>query len=241
MLAALTLAAPVLAGCTGGAPPEPVLRVAAAASLGHVLKALGPRFEADEHVRLEVSLAGSSLLARQVVAGAPVDVLLTADRQSMQIASEAGAVAAPIRFATNRAVIVVAREHKQSIRTPGDLKQPGLVVVICAPQAACGAVGEQVLSRAGVASTTAGREPDVNAVLARVRLGEADAGVAYATDGIAAHGALGVVEVEPAITTPYLAAVVKRRTQARVAARFVAFLRSAEADGLLAQAGFARP
>lgn len=199
------------------------------------------QFEATHDADVEKITGGSALLASQVVNGAPVDVLMTADRASMDIARRAVAVARPVAIASNRAVIAVARSARDVVRAPVDLAQPGLIVVVCAAQAACGAVADRVLAQSGVDGSRFAREPDVNAVMTRVRLGEADAGIAYATD-IGSGTRVIAREVTPPVTTTYFAAVVRDRPRrARMLARaWLTFLRSADTQVVLARAGFGR-
>jgi len=231
------------AACGGSsANASQSIRVAAPASMARVMQLLVRSFEAGRDIDVETTVGGSSLLARQVIGGAPVDVLLTADGASMDIARRARAVEEPVPVASNRAVVVVSDDARVPISATRDLARPGLVVVVCAPQAACGAVAERVLEQAGVDAENFAREPDVNAVMTRVRLGEADAGVAYATDARGAGG-LRVVDVSPAVTTTYFAAVVRERPQRSRSASiaWLAFLRSEPARAVLARAGFGRP
>ncbi|HVE94913.1 MAG TPA: molybdate ABC transporter substrate-binding protein [Acidimicrobiales bacterium] len=226
--------------CGGsGEAADSVVRVAVPASLAQVMPALIRLFEEVNDADVETITGGSALLAGQVVNGAPVDVLMTADGASMEIAKRADAVAQPIAIASNRAVIAVGSSARDVVRSPGDLARPGIVVVVCAPQAACGAVADRVLAQSGVDGSKFAREPDVNAVMTRVRLGEADAGIAYATD-VRPDSRVRVIEVSPSVTTTYFAAVVHRGPlTGRVRGRaWLAFLGSPDAQAALSRAGF---
>ena len=127
-------------------------RVAAAASLRPALQELAAEYEDDRRETVALSFGGSWLLARQTVAGAPYDVLFTADEASMAIARDADAVRAPVELLSNTAVVVVSRRARHPVTGVSDLTRPGLTVALCAPQAACGAVADRVLAQSGVAS-----------------------------------------------------------------------------------------
>ena len=209
---ALALIALVVAsGCKHDERDPLVVRVAAAASLQSVGTELAAEFSRETGRFLTFSFGGSSQLAENVLEGAPADVLLTADASSMARVTKRLAYVKPVGFATNRAVVVVAPRAAERVAGVRDLARPDLVVVLCAAQAACGAVADRVLAQAGVTVAAASREPNVNALLTRLRLGEADAGIAYGSDGRAAGDTLVVRTVTPPVTTTYFAAVVAER------------------------------
>ena len=175
------------AGPTSVGPLSGALTVLAASSLSESFAELGRRFEAD-HPGLTVSLnlAASSSLSRQLVEGAPGDVLATADDVSMQRAVEAGAVGSPTAFARNRLEIVTRPGNPERIAGLADLSRPGLLVVRCAQEVPCGRLATEALAKAGVTVVAASSEENVKAALSRVSLGEADAGIVYVTDVLAA-------------------------------------------------------
>jgi molybdate transport system substrate-binding protein len=169
--------------------------VFAAASLTDAFTELGEAFErTDPDVEVEFSFASSSDLARQVVEGAPVDVYASADTANMDKVTEAGAVAGtPVVFATNGAEIIVAPGNPLGITDLDDLAERDLVVVVCASEVPCGAYADEVFGRAGVSVIPDSFEENVRGVVTKVTLGEADAGIVYRTDVIAAgDGASGV-------------------------------------------------
>ena len=89
-------------------------------------------------------------------------------------------------FATNVAEIIVEAGNPRGITGIADLAHDDLVIVQCAPAVPCGAYAEQVLAAAGVAVTPSSLEQNVKAVATKVLLGEADAGIVYRTDVLAA-------------------------------------------------------
>lgn len=218
------------------------LTVLAAASLTEAFDELGRRFRATRPgVTVTFSYDASSTLARQVAAGAPADVLATADEVAMELAATAGAVDGPAVFAANRLAIVVAAGNPEGIRGLADLARPGLVVVLCAEDVPCGRLGREVLDRAGVRARPRSLEPNVKGVVSKVALGEADAGLVYVTDIGAGGAAVEGVAVPDALNavTRYPIAVVRASRNRAAAAAFVDFVRSAEGRSVLGSAGFA--
>ncbi|KUG51251.1 molybdate-binding protein [Kocuria rosea subsp. polaris] len=246
LLAGLGLGA---AGCGAGPSPaaggEPatVLDVHAAASLTDVFTELAEQFEA-QHPEVEVSLnfAGSSALVQQIAAGAPADVLATADERSMAAAVDAGLVdGAPEVFATNVLTVVVPAGNPAGVGTFRDLAEPGVQVVVCAPQVPCGAAAERVEEATGVRLSPVSEEGAVTGVLGKVVSGQADAGLVYATDARSAGDAVEVVEVPQAsraVTRPAVAALADADAPARQFLELVAGDRGRE---VLARAGFGAP
>ncbi|MGQ0521945.1 MAG: molybdate ABC transporter substrate-binding protein [Actinomycetota bacterium] len=220
------------------------LTVLAASSLTEVFDTIGRRFEAAHpEAGVRFGFSASSALAAQVRDGAPADVVATADRRTVDDLAGAGLTATASVFARNRLAILVAAGNPHGIRTLADLARPGLVVVLCAEQVPCGSLAARALGRAGVAVRARSLEPDVKAVVSRVVLGEADAGLVYATDVRAAAGRADGVALSPEdeVATAYAAAPVVAGADAGLARAFVAFLRSAPAREALVAAGFEAP
>lgn len=249
-LAALALLLAPLAGCgsTGGAGAEgrpTTLTVLAAASLTESFTVLGSDFETTHPgVTVRFSFGASSALAQQVVAGAPADVLATASASTMRTVTDAGdATGAPTTFATNSLVLITPVANPAAVTGLADLARPGLKLALCAPTVPCGALALTVLADAGVKAVPVTQEEDVKAVVTKVVLGEADAGLVYRTDATAAAGRLSVVPT-PGIekqTTSYPVAVLAGARQPALAAEFVALLTSSMGRGVLASQGFTTP
>ncbi|MFF5989794.1 molybdate ABC transporter substrate-binding protein [Prauserella flavalba] len=160
------------------------LNVFAAASLTEAFGALEKQFEAQhEGVDVRLNLAGSSQLASQINEGAPADVFASANEKNMDKVMDAGGVEGrPQTFATNQLTIAVAPGNPKGVEGFADLAREDLTVVVCAAQVPCGAATEEVERATGVTLAPASEEQDVKAVLNKVRLGEADAGLVYVTD-----------------------------------------------------------
>ena len=190
---------------------------------------------------LTFSFASSADLARQIVEGAPVDVFASADMTNMEKVLDAGAASAEPRvFATNRAEIVVAPGNPLGITGIDDLTREDLVVVVCAPEAPCGGYASDVFDNAGVEITPDSYEANVKAVVTKVTLGEADAGVVYATDVLAAGDAISGVEIpdDVNVIAEYPIVVV---SDSDVARAFVEFVTGAVGRGILVANGFGAP
>nr|WP_297425716.1 molybdate ABC transporter substrate-binding protein [uncultured Actinotalea sp.] len=223
--------------------PQDRLVVLAAASLTDVLPPVVAAFEAEQGVAVTVSLAGSAELVAQLLAGAPVDVIVTASEAAMAPALDAGAVTEVTPLARNRPVVVVPAGNPGRVTSLADLADPALLVALCAPQVPCGAAAQAYLDAQGVTAAADTLDGDVRAVLTRVRLGEVDAGIVYRTDALAAGDAVETVpgpDVAAAGTT-YLVAVPVDAPRPRTAAAFVDHLQSPATREVLADAGFAAP
>lgn len=249
----------LLAGCAspGTSPeavPEPTesahelsgtINIAAAASLQPAFEQLAQDFtEANPKVTVDqLTFDGSSVLATQILAGAPIDVFASADEANMIKVSDAGLVAAdPLPFATSSLEIAVTPGNPLGIASLADLApgntQP--VVVICASEVPCGAASHKLLDRDGVTLTPASEEQNVTAVLTKVSSGEADAGLVYRSDVLRSDGAVEGIEIPDSAEAAgsYMIAPLSRSKSPEAAAAFAEFLTSAPAQQLLAKLGF---
>ena len=229
-------------GTAGAGSDRTTLTVLAASSLTTVAQDLADAYEAKHpEVRLRFSLAGSQELASQVRNGVPADVIVTADEATMSALGKR--VRDPVLVAGNTLVIVARRGNPKSIESLADLAGNDVVTVLAAPSVPAGRYARTVLDRAGVQLKARSDEPDVRAVLTRVRLGEADAGIVYATDASAAADDVAQVEIPPDVnvTARYPAAVLPTSGNADQAASFVDWLRGSQSRRILRSAGFLAP
>jgi molybdate transport system substrate-binding protein len=223
------------------------VRVFAASSLTETFRELAHTFEADNKaVHVELNLASSSALAQQIAAGAPADVVATADEVTMKAITDARhSQTAPKLFARNRLVLVVEKGNPKSIAALSDLAKPGIVFVLCAPGVPCGRLGALALLRAGVTAKPASLEENVKGVVSKVALGEADAGIAYATDAKASAKDVDAVAIAGSdagdLEARYPIAVVKGATNAPAASAWIALVTSARGQRMLAKYGFRSP
>jgi molybdate transport system substrate-binding protein len=248
LAAALVVAAASLTGCAfdrAGGPGRETLTVLAASSLTESFDQLAKTFE-KEHPGVDVRLTydSSATLAQQVVQGAPADVLATADARTMQAAVDGKGVAGtPRKFATNRLVLVVPAANPAHLTGIGDLTRPRTTFVMCDVSAPCGALSRTVLATNHVRARPRSLEPDVKSVLTKVTLGEADAGLVYASDAKAAGTKVRAFAV-PSAAGEVNSYLIGRASQSRspgLAAAWVDLVTSARGQRVLRAHGFGRP
>jgi molybdate transport system substrate-binding protein len=224
------------------------LRVGAAASLREAAEQIAARYrEANPGAQLELAFGASSELAAQLRAGAPLDLLLSADAEiprALEAERQAGSLRA---FASNRLVVVATPEAAPKLAQPADLAGPAIArVALPAPAVPVGHYAREWLSRRGLLAAIEPRvvqTENVRAALAAVEAGHADASVVYATDARIARSARVAFEI-PGAEQPrivYMAAVSSRTQQPEAALRFLGFVTGAEGAAILRAAGFGPP
>jgi molybdate transport system substrate-binding protein len=240
---ALLLLGPALAACSDDSHDNPKLTVFAAASLTGSFTRLADAFEKDHaDVDVVLSFGSSTTLAEQVTSGSPADVLATADDKSIGIAADAGDLDAdPTEVATNTLVVVTPPDNPGKVNSVQDLNHSDFIM--CDPSVPCGAAAATILDNAGVTTQPKSLEQDVKAVLAKVTLGEADAGIVYVTDAQAAGTDVSTVDIAPDlnVVNPYFIGVVKDTDESDLAQQWVALVLSQAGQGVLADAGFGSP
>ncbi|MFF1957566.1 molybdate ABC transporter substrate-binding protein [Streptomyces sp. NPDC058220] len=218
------------------------LTVLAASSLTDVFTTAGAAYEKENPgTKLTFSFAGSQELAAQVEQGAPADALVTADTKTMDgLKADTGT---PTIIAKNRLVIATGEGNPDKIENLKDLADPDLKVVLAAPEVPVGRYSKQVLDAQKINVKPVSEEPNVRAVLSKVELGEADAGIVYETDAERAPDKVDAVEIPDAqnAIAAYPAATLKSSKNADAAAAFVAWLSGPEAQKILQAAGFQQP
>ena len=221
------------------------LIVFAAASLKKSFTEIGEQFKTDNPgTDIEFSFAGSSDLVTQLTQGAPADVFASADTKNMDKAAQAGLLAGdPVNFASNTLTIVVAPGNPKKVASFRDLTQPGLSVVVCAPQVPCGSATQKVEQAIGVQLNPVSEESQVTDVLNKVTTGQADAGLVYVTDAQGAGDKVTAVpfpESADAVNT-YPIAVLEQSKDPEPARKFVDSVTGEAGQKVLNAAGFAKP
>jgi len=230
-------------GDDDGASGEVV--VFAAASLTNAFTELGDAFsEQYTGVAVTFSFAASSELVAQLIEGAPADVFASADLNNMSKLTDAEAnTGEPVVFANNLSQIAVAPGNPLGITGVTDLANDDLILVVCAPQVPCGTYASQIFENAEVTVNPDSFEESVRSVLSKVTLGEADAGIVYATDIIAAGDDADGVDI-PAdinVVAEYPISVTAEAPNAAGAQAFVDFVVSETGQDILAGYGFSSP
>lgn len=247
-VARVAVLASALAASCGGSDPYDAT-VLAAASLTEAFSEIAATYEAA-HPGAEVALelAASSTLAAQVRAGAPFDVLATADDRTMAEARRAKAVDRPETFATNGLVVIVPADDPAGVRTIEDLARPGVDVVLAQPAVPVGAYARRALAALGieaaVEANVVSNALDVRAVVSAVSLGEADAGIVYVTDvspALRARVRVLPVPERAAVGAVYPIAAAAEPEHPRGARAFLELVHSPAGRGILAAHGFGAP
>ncbi|MGW0790062.1 molybdate ABC transporter substrate-binding protein [Streptomyces sp. NPDC002911] len=237
-----------LAACGGeadgkdSAAPKTELTVLAASSLTDVFVAAGAAYEKGHPgTKVTFSFAGSQELAAQVGQGAPADALVTADTRTMDgLTADTGK---PTVIAKNRLVIATGQGNPEKVESLTDLADPALKVVLAAPEVPVGRYGRDILDAQKIDVKPVSQEPNVRAVLSKVELGEADAGLVYRTDAATATDKVDAIDIPDAqnAIASYPAATLKSSGNTEAAAAFVSWLSTPEAQKILQAAGFQKP
>ena len=221
------------------------ITVFAAASLTESFTEIGEAFTAaNPDASATFSFDASSALVTQITEGAPADVFASADTNNMTKLTDAGLNGSePEIFATNLLTIIVAPDNPLGITGVADLANPDIKTVICAPEVPCGNYANQIFTAAGVTVTPVSLEQNVRGVVTKVTAGEADAGIVYVTDVIAAGDAADMVEIPEDINVvaEYPIATVAASQNQEVGEAFIDFLLGDEGQAILAEYGFGAP
>lgn len=254
LAAAAAVAALALAGGAGDGRRGPVLTVFAAASLTEAFEELGARYRGGHpDVAVRFNFAGSHQLAAQLEHGARADVFASADLRWMERVARLGlAAGTPSVFARNRLVVIAPAEGSAAVHTPEDLARPGLRLVLPAEAVPAGSYGRRVLRALAeapaavegyerrVLANVVSEEESVRGVVAKVLLGEADAGLVYRSDVTPAVAArLRVIEIPPSANAvasyPIVALAVSEHPDA--ARAFVDLVHGTEGRAILRRHG----
>jgi molybdate transport system substrate-binding protein len=237
-----------------GAEPARELQVFAAASLRESFTALAASFERSHPgVKVRLNLAGSQELRTQIEQGAGADVFASADVDHLVKLQAQKLIDAPVMFAHNEPVIVVGKGNPFGVKELRDLRKVKRLV-LGAPEVPIGRYSRRILERYAAAGKPAAddvkqidarvvsRELNVRQVLAKVTLGEADAGIVYRTDaGTAGKVETVAIDRSVNVVAEYPVARVRASKQPALAQEWITLLRSPEGQRQLAQAGFLPP
>ena len=221
------------------------ITVLAAASLTEAFGRLGEAFEeAHPGTKVTYNFGPTPALVAQIQQGAPADVLASADELSMKRIADRGLLAGSERiFAQNKLQIIVPAGNPKGITDLASLTRPGLVLVLPGEDVPAGRYAAEVFDKAGLKLPKAGREESVKAVVQRVALGEADAGIVYVTDVKAGGPKVSGVEIPENlnVVARFPIAALKSSGKLVLAKAFADFVGSPPAEQILNGFGFLEP
>ncbi|HEY7397302.1 MAG TPA: molybdate ABC transporter substrate-binding protein [Gaiellaceae bacterium] len=219
-----------------GAASKAQITVYAAASLTDVF----PKIDSTE----KYSFGGSNTLAAQIQQGAPADVFASANLTLPKQLNAKGLCSTPVVFTRNTLVIVLPKSNPAGIHSIYDLTKPGVKLDVAGAGVPVGSYTLQILKNMNLSSAVlknvVSQETDVREVLAKVALGEADAGFVYSTDAKTVPGKVVTLKV-PAWAQPkvqYGICVVSRSGEKTDAQAFVNKVLAKAGQAKMLAAGF---
>lgn len=237
------------------APEARTLNVFAAASLTDAFTEIGKNFEAaNPGVSVTFNFAGSQTLRTQIEEGAPADVFASANTKEMDTLVTGAQVDAntPQIFLKNKLVVILPVDNPAGIETLEDLAASGVKLVLAAEEVPVGNYARQSFDlmngpfgtdfKDKVLANVVSNEDNVKQVVTKVQLGEADAGVVYTSDAVAAPE-LQTIEIpdDLNIIATYPVAPLVNSANADLATAFVEYILSADGQTVLEKWGFAPP
>jgi molybdate transport system substrate-binding protein len=215
----------------------------AASSLTGAFEEIGELFE-EEHpnARVRFNFLASSDLAAQIEQGAPAHVFASADDTNMQRVVDAGvADGDPQVFARNKLEIIVPADNPGDVSALEDLARQDLIISLCNEECPAGRYALEIFDSAGIDVEADSLESEVKAVVTRVALGEADAGIAYVTDTKAAGGDVRGIAIPDDMNVTATYPIVALRDAPTAAGEFVDFVLGDNGQSVLAKFGFLDP
>jgi molybdate transport system substrate-binding protein len=245
---------------TPGVTPTPAsttLKVFAAASLKSSFTAIQTKYQqAHPTVKIVYNFAGSQALVQQITQGAPADVFASADQKNMKKLSDAGLATDPKTFADNTLAVIIPVGNPAHITALKDLANKGVKIDIAASTVPVGSYTLQVLDKLGkssaygptyessVKANFVSQEDNDTAIVQKVELGEADAGIVYTSDVTAAAATkVKFISIPTTfnIIAQYPIAVLKNATDTSDAQTFVQYILSSDGQAILTKYHFLPP
>ncbi len=236
--------------------PAAEITVFAAASLTQAFKEIGQEFEAaNTNVSVVFNFAGSDKLAQQINQGAPADVFASANAKQIDVVVQAGGASAEQvkPFVRNRLAVIFPADNPAQIASLADLAKPGIKLVLANKSVPVGSYSLDVFAKASqlpeytasysptVLANVVSYEENVKAVLSKVVLGEADAGIVYTSDIVRdSVDKIGRLEIPDALNTlaTYPIAATTGAKQPALAEAFVEYVLSPAGQQILRDYGF---
>jgi molybdate transport system substrate-binding protein len=238
---------------TSSGPGGASLTIYGAASLRGVLEQVKTAYEAAvPGTTLTIATDSSTVLETQIEQGAPADVFLSADTRNPQKLIDAGfASGSPVPFAGNQLTVIVPTGNPAGIGTPADLARAGVKIIAAGGEVPITTYATQLVDNlarepgypedfaAAYVANVVSREDNVKAIVAKVELGEGDAGIVYVTDaGTSANVSIVGVPGSANVTATYAGVVVKASANTAAAKAFLDWFAGADGQAILATFGF---
>jgi len=232
------------------------IAVSAAASLTESFNEIGSEFEkVHPEIKVTFNFAGSQALAEQINNSAPVDVFASASKKTMQAVIDTNHVAADAsrQFLSNKLVLIIPARNPGNVTQLQDLSKSGLKVVLAAKEVPVGQYSLDFLAKAAasgsfpttfsedVLKNVVSYEDNVKAVLTKVSLGEADAGIVYTTDAASAEaGTIQTIAIpdQTNIRASYFIAPMSGSKHPAEAKLFIDYVLSQSGQDILTKYGF---
>jgi molybdate transport system substrate-binding protein len=230
------------------------LMVFAAASLTDSFKEIGAVFQAAHAgTKVTFNFAGSQELRTQIEQGAKADVFASADTENLDPLKTANVLAGdPQVFAHNLLAVILPKANPANLKELKDLTKPGIKIVLADMSVPAGNYTLQILDKLSadptygadfkekVLAQVVSKETNVKAVVSKVSLGEADAGVVYTTDAQAAADNLSIIGIPDKfnVIATYPIAVLATSANPTLARQFVGFVLGSQGQAILQKYGF---
>ena len=247
-----------ISACAPAATSIPVseprtLNVFAAASLTDAFTEIGKNFEsANPNVTVTFNFAGSQVLRTQIEEGAPSDVFASANGKEMDTLVTGAHIAESTSqvFLNNKLVVILPAENPAALEKLEDLANSGVKIVLAAEDVPVGNYARQSLDlmngsfgtdfKDKVLANVVSNEDNVKQVVAKVQLGEADAGIVYTSDAVAVPELRTIdIPIELNVIAEYQIAPLINSDNADLAEAFIAYVLSADGQSILQKWGFA--
>jgi molybdate transport system substrate-binding protein len=238
-------------------PRKQELTIYAAASLAEAFSRLGEVFESSHpNVEVVISYAGSQQIAQQLSQGAPGDLFASANAKQMENVISAGRVmsGADQELIQNQLMIILPGDNPGEIAGVRDLIKPGLRLILADKTVPVGLYSQEMLERANqqigfgedfkenVLGNVVSYEENVRAVLTKITLGEADAGIVYVSDAAGAQGGEDIrmipIPEEINVTASYYIAPLSDSLEMELGLDFISLVLSPEGQDILNGYGF---
>jgi molybdate transport system substrate-binding protein len=243
---------PTRADAAAAAIEPQTLTVFAAASLTNAFEEIGRNFEAGHPgVTVTFNFGGSQTLRTQIEQGARADVFASANAREMDALVTGNFVPAGAAqvFLSNRLVVVMPADNPARLEKLDDLARPGLKIVLAAREVPAGNYALQVLDKLDTAlgngykdrvlANVVSYENDVKQVVAKVQLGEADAGIVYLSDTVATPELQKIeIPAENNVIARYPLATLGQSKNPELARAFIEYVLSEEGQSILLKWGF---